>query len=65
MGKGVVQGLDLEEQNITTIVTQITTDKGGNEVVIRGEEDLEMDKDFTEKGVLKELSQKIWTNKKG
>lgn len=59
MGKGVVQGLDLEGQNITTIVTQITIDNGGNEGVIRGEEDPEMDKDFAEKGVLKELCQKI------
>lgn len=59
MRKGVVQGLDLEGQNINTIVTQITIDKGGNEGVIRGEEDPEMDKDFAEKGVLKELSHKI------
>lgn len=59
MGKGVVQGLDLEGQNITTIVTQITIDKGENEGVIRGEEDPEMDKGFAEKSVLKELSQKI------
>lgn len=59
MGKGVVQGLDLEGQNITTIVTLITTDKGGTEEVIRGEKDPEMDKDFAERGVLKELNQKI------
>lgn len=59
LGKGVVQGLDLEGQNITTIVTPITTDKGGNEEVIRGQENPEMEKDFAERGVLKELSQKI------
>lgn len=45
--------MDLEEQNITTRVTQITTEKGGNEGVVRGEKDPEMDKDFAEKGVLR------------